>query len=121
MSEIGPGLRLRNTTGRPVELHLANRVVVIPGHQEAPCTAEELALGAVDVLLRRGTLHVITAPPKEATVRSAARPRAKRQTTKCTARPTKATKGHPKPAAKPAAATSNGPAPTGRRASRPSP
>ncbi len=47
---------LVNTCTRPVELHLAAGVVVVPPLSTIDCTAEDLALGQVQALFRSGVL-----------------------------------------------------------------
>lgn len=47
---------LANTCTRPVELHLAAGVVVVPPLSTIDCTAEDLALGQVQALVRSGVL-----------------------------------------------------------------
>jgi hypothetical protein len=103
-------LRIRNTTSRPVELHLAGRVVVVAGYDEIECTADDLELGAVDALLRRGTLHLLagSSVSESAKPKARAKPRTKRAKAKTPAKP-------PTKRAKP---PTKAPAPPGRRGRR---
>jgi len=59
---------LANTSTRPVELHLTAGVVVIPPMGTIECTAEDLELGQVRVLSRRGVLVIrpVAAPEQPA-------------------------------------------------------
>ncbi|MBE8516902.1 hypothetical protein AB0F52_15190 [Amycolatopsis sp. NPDC024027] len=65
-------VRLANTCTRPVEVHLTGGVVVIPALSQIDCSPEDLALGQVAALCRRGVL-VAHEPPVEAA--PAAKPR----------------------------------------------
>jgi hypothetical protein len=51
--------RLRNTTTRPVELHLTAGVTIVPALGEARCAAEDLDLGQLRVLRARGVLTAL--------------------------------------------------------------
>jgi hypothetical protein len=54
--------QLVNTCTRPVELHLATGVVVIPPLSTFDCTADDLAVGQVQALCRSGVLAVRPGP-----------------------------------------------------------
>jgi hypothetical protein len=56
-------VKVVNTCTRPVALHLASGVVVVPALAEATCEAADLELGHVAELCRRGVLVVRPGPP----------------------------------------------------------
>jgi hypothetical protein len=61
---------LANTRTQPVELHLAAGVVVVPPMGRVDCDEDDLALGQVQELARRGVLAVLPAAPSAAVTRS---------------------------------------------------
>jgi hypothetical protein len=58
MSEPLEQMRLTNTSTRPVELHLASGVVVIPAQEEMTCGSEDLDNAQIKVLTDRGVLRI---------------------------------------------------------------
>jgi hypothetical protein len=65
---------LVNTCDRPVELHLADAVVVVEPRSRVECGAQDLALGQVRELCRRGVLAVLPTAPVAAQPVAARKP-----------------------------------------------
>lgn len=64
---MSAAFRLSNSTSRPVQLHLADGVTVIPAFGVVSCSEETLAEAQVRTLRRKGVL-IALAPTSEATV-----------------------------------------------------
>lgn len=58
MGESSEQIRLTNTSTRPVELHLASGVVLIPAQAEVTCSSEDVDNAQVKVLTDRGVLRI---------------------------------------------------------------
>lgn len=72
--------RLSNTTSRPVQLHLAGDVTVVPAFGVITCPEEALADRQVQVLRRKGVLAVLPPAPAQSLVEPAEPTRRTRRT-----------------------------------------
>jgi hypothetical protein len=60
---VTTGYRLSNATSRPVQLHLADGVTVVPAYGVLACTAATLEEAQVRVLCRNGVLYALPGEP----------------------------------------------------------